>query len=186
GAFAGGAVATPFSLGTGGGTAWPGGAITPPQSTVGALFTLCAPQYSAYSPDLARGVLEDGFNPFGGCGADSPPLVPDEPRGVQNLFLRDNAAGTYQLINLTPAGVPPAGAAFQGASRDLRHVVFDEAAPLTPDAGSGDMLYEWSAGAVRLVGKIPVGPATSCSGSECVAVEGAKLGGTNFSEVALV
>jgi hypothetical protein len=186
GSFSGANVANPFYLATRGGAEWSSQAIIPPQSTVGAVFTLCAPQYSAYSPDLARGVLEDGFNPFGGCGADSPPLVPGEPRGVQNLFLRDNVAGTYQLINVTPAGVTPSGAAFQGASPDLRHVVFDEAAPLTPDATAGDMLYEWSAGAVSLVGAIPVGPATTCSGSECVAAEGAKLGGANFSEVAQV
>jgi Tol biopolymer transport system component len=186
GAFSGSPVANPTYLATRGATDWSAAAMIPPQSTVGAPITLCAPQYAAYSPDLSSGVLEDGYNPLGGCGSDEPPLVPGEPRGVQNLFLRDNATGTYQLINLTPSGVNPADANFEGGSPDLRHIVFSEPAPLTPEATAGDMLYEWAGGGVSLVGLIPEAPATSCSGSACVAAAGARLGGTNFSEVALV
>lgn len=186
GAFSGSPVANPYYLATREAADWSSRAIIPPQSTVGAPVNICIPQYAAYSSDLSRGVLEDGLNVFGGCGADDPPVVPGEPRGVQNLFLRDNASETYQLINLTPSGVAPADANFQAASTDLRHVLFDEPAPLTPDATSGDMLYEWSDGSVTLVGLIPVAPAAGCSGSACTPVDGARVGGTNFSEVALV
>jgi hypothetical protein len=178
GSFAGSPAPNPFYLATSGPTGWSSEGIIPRQSTQHGLITVCAPQYRAYSSDLSRGILEDGFNPFFlGCGSDEPPLVPDEPEGFQNLFLRDNTTGTYQLINVTPPGVTPADAAFQGASPDLRHVVFDEPAPLTPDAASGNMLYEWSAGSVKLIGLVPLAPATSCSGSECAPVEGARIGG---------
>jgi hypothetical protein len=188
GAFSGSEAPNPFYLATRGTTNWGSQGIIPPQSAVHAVITFCLPQYSAYSPDLSRAVLEDGFNLFGACGgaADEPPLVPGEPRGVQNLFLRDNATGTYQLINLTPKGVSPAEANFQGASPDLRNVVFNEPAPLTADATNGEMLYEWSAGSVSLIGLIPAGGTTSCSGSACIAAEGATLGGISFAGVGLV
>jgi hypothetical protein len=150
------------------------------------VITACLPQYAANSPDLARAVLEEGYDLFNSCALDEPPLVPGEPRGVQNLFLRDNATGTYQLINRPPAGVTPADAVFRGGSPDLRHVVFTEPAPLTPDAGGGQMLYEWSAGNLSLVGLIPAPAATSCSGSACTPAAGAELGGSGFASVALV
>jgi hypothetical protein len=177
GAFAGSEAPNPFYLATRGTANWGSEGMIPPQGVNHYVIVGCAPQYSAYSPDLARGVLEEGIQSDTLCAADEPPLVPGEPRGVQNLFLRDNATGTYQLINRAPEGVTPANANFQGGSPDLRHVVFNEPAPLTPDATGGQMLYEWSASSVTLVGLIPAPGATSCSGSACIAAEGAELGG---------
>ena len=37
-----------------------------------------------------------------------------EPVGYQNLLVRDNATGTYRLVNVPPPGVTPADAHFQG------------------------------------------------------------------------
>jgi hypothetical protein len=186
GAFSGSEAPNPFYLATRGTANWGSEGMIPPQSAGHGLAVVCLPQYSAYSPDLARGVLEEGLFSSGFCAEDEPPLVPGEPRGVQNLFLRDNTTGTYQLINRPPAGITPADALFQGGSPDLRHVVFSEPAPLTPDAAGGAMLYEWSAGDLSLVGLIPAPGATSCSGSACIAAEGAELGGEGIEPEALV
>jgi hypothetical protein len=186
GAFSGSEAPNPVYLATRGTANWGSEGMIPTQSMAHLLLTGCVPQYSAFSPDLARGVLEEGFQSSSFCAEDEPPLVPGEPRGVQNLFLRDNATGTYQLINRPPAGGAPADAVFQGGSPDLRHVVFSEPAPLTPDAAGGSMLYEWSAGDLSLVGLIPGPGATSCSGSACIAAEGSGLGGAGFASTALV
>jgi hypothetical protein len=134
--------------------------------------------YAAWSSDLSKGVLADGFGQgtpeesFLGegleCGHDEPRLVSGEPEGFQNLFLHDNRNRTYELVNLTPAGTsapaPKANsneryfpASFLAASSDLTHVVFEEQLPLTPEAGAGDELYEWANGTVRLVSLRPDG-----------------------------
>lgn len=124
----------------------------------------------AFSSDLSSGVMHDGVqsrgeleqipNPLvgGGCAAEIHEIVPGEPLGVQNLLLRDNSDGSYQLINRPPEGVVPNSAHFQGASADLSHVVFSEDAQLTPNAPGGtEDLYDWSSGAARLVTVLPNG-----------------------------
>jgi hypothetical protein len=78
--------------------------------------------------------------------------------GYENLLVRDNATGTYQLVNVTPPGVTPADAHFQAASADLSHVIFTETSPLAAGARYGvENLYEWDEGAVRLVSVLPDG-----------------------------
>jgi hypothetical protein len=90
------------------------------------------------------------------CNADGLQVVPGEPVGYQNLLLRDDATGTYQLVNVTSAGVTPSDAHFKGASGDLSHVVFTEMAPLAPGTRYGvENLYEWDEGVVRLVSVLP-------------------------------
>ena len=82
-----------------------------------------------------------------------------EPVGYENLLVRDNATGAYQLVNAPPPGVTPADAHFEGASADLSHVVFSELAPLTPGAPCTGVenLYEWDEGALRLLTVLPDG-----------------------------
>ena len=130
----------------------------------------------AYSSDMSKGILADGANQSSGCSRDDPRLVSGEPRGVQNLFLRNNASGTYQLISLNPVSGPPADANYDGASTNLSHVVFDESAQLTSDSPSGDDLYDWSAGAVKLVTEVP-SSGTSCTGVACTPTVGVLAGG---------
>jgi hypothetical protein len=98
------------------------------------------------------------------CNVEGLQVVPGEPVGYENLLLRDNATGTYQLVNAPPAGVTPADAHFRGASADLSHVVFSERSALTPEApslevGGPEDLYEWDEGALRLLTVLPGGAA---------------------------
>jgi streptogramin lyase len=105
-----------------------------------------------YSADLSRAILQIGG---GECGGPEPELVSGEPKDVENVFVRDNTDGSYQLVNMPPPGMPPTSAtsaAFAGASADLSHVVFEEQAKLTPDALNGaSNVYEWNRGVVRLL-----------------------------------
>lgn len=133
---------------------------------------------SGWSIDLTKSVLDLPAGPPRGfleereCGQDDPRLVAAEPEHFRNLFVRDSAAGTYALVNVTPSGVawpePEPGptpqywpASLLAASDDLSHVVFEEELALTPDApGSypgNDELYEWTGGEVRLVTVLPNG-----------------------------
>jgi DNA-binding beta-propeller fold protein YncE len=154
-------------LSTRGASGWSTENEIPPQD---GYDTLGCPNFGvelpAYSSDLSSGILIDGIDQTpqeheddrGGCGADSPELVSGEPRGAADLFVRDSETGAYQLVNVTPAGVTPAPAGFDGGSSDLSRVVFDEHAALTADAPTGvDDLYEWSGGVVRLVTILPDG-----------------------------
>jgi hypothetical protein len=121
---------------------------------------------STYSANLAKAILTlDGNqvageesnpgagNEFGGgCEGPQPEVVSGEPKGVENLFVRDSADSAYQLVDVTPPGVTPTNAKFVAASTDLDHVVFEERAKLTPNAlNDVENLYEWSEGVVRLV-----------------------------------
>jgi hypothetical protein len=148
-----------------------------------------APNFTGYSADLSKAVLENGGNGFaeqgihGLEGQDDPPLVNGEPAHNQNLFLRDNLTNSYQLVDETPPAVASGKAYFQGASADYSHIVFRSPAQLTPEAPLGtqyiENLFEWSSGHLSLVSQIPVPPATRCGGAgpACApVVTGAKAG----------
>jgi len=106
----------------------------------------------AFAADVSRTVLRHPFGTAGGCGVELVEVVAGEPRGVENLLLRDNATGSYRLIDVTPPGVTPEQPRFLGASADLGHVVFAERAPLVLGAPAGvEDVYEWSGGTLRLV-----------------------------------
>jgi hypothetical protein len=125
---------------------WSSQNLVPPQSPGD---SLCVPEYLAYSADLSKGILTDGGSE---CGQDSPPLVNGEPQGVANLFVRDNSDGSYRLVDVTPANVTPESSRFEGVSADFNHVFFSSTAQLAVNAPSEENLYEWSGGAVSLVG----------------------------------
>jgi hypothetical protein len=134
--------------------------LIPPQQTE--ISNSCLPYMIDWSPNLERGVLADGFTSSAStCSADEPELVPGEPRGAQNLFLRDTATGSYQLIDQAPLSVASATAFYQGGSRDLGVVAFSEEAKLTAEAPAGLDYYVWAGGNTdRLLTVLPNGEAT--------------------------
>ena len=181
GASAGSPSFGPYYLSARRSSGWSTEDAIPPQTTAGGI--LCTPVIF-YSLDLSKGVLADGWNWGEGyprypddhqssnCSHDEPELVPGEPRGFQNLFLRDNETASYGLIDVTPQGVGPRDAWFQSGSSDFSHIVFTDPAKLTPEAPTvpggisdqgiyayavGEDLYEWVGGVVRLVTVLPGG-----------------------------
>jgi hypothetical protein len=124
----------------------------------------------AYSDQLTKDVIGTGGGSSASvsheledpesCNPEGLRVVSGEPVGYENLLVRDNATGAYQLLNVTPPGVTPADTHFQAASADLSHVIFTETSPLAEGARYGvENLYEWDEGAVRLVSVLPDGTA---------------------------
>ncbi len=114
----------------------------------------------AESRASATGPIPDNPENPESCNPEGRQVVSGEPVGYENLLVRDNATGTYRLVNVTPAGATPADTHFQAASADLSHVIFTETSPLAEGARYGvENLYEWDEGAVRLVSVLPDGTA---------------------------
>jgi hypothetical protein len=150
----------PFYLASRGATGWSTRNLIPSQQTE--VTAVCLPYMVDWSANLERGVLADGFTSSATtCGADEPELVPGEPRGAQNLFLRDSSTGSYQLIDQAPLTGPSSTALYQGGSRDLGLIAFAEEAKLTPEAPAGLDYYVWAGGSTdRLLTILPDGQPT--------------------------
>ena len=128
----------------------------------------CTPSF-AVTRDLGHVLLADGFHEDTEgeeCFGDEPPLVPDEPRGVANIFRTDPAGTSYELVNRPPAQVEGQNAQLQGYNPDASAVIFTERAQLTGDAPEPETqengpkeedLYVWNEGAVRYVAYLPDG-----------------------------
>jgi hypothetical protein len=183
-------------LATRGAEGWSSEDVIPLQSYDGDRCNAPGPlgdEVNAYSAELTDAVVRVGAGQSwgkphltGGCGAQGTEVVQGEPLGVENLLLRDNATGTYRLIDAPPAGVIPNDAHFLSASADLNHVIFSENARLTENAPPGlEDLYEWDGGTLRLVtilpdgtpvaGSLPKDPGTVSSRSSVVSVEGDRV-----------
>ena len=169
-------------LSTRGTDGWSSENVIPPQSVENGLACPLEIGMVAYSSDLSKSVLADGakqpgsfFEEASNCGHDEPRLAAGELPGFQNLFLRDNNSLSFQLVDVTPPDAPAPEpspenqlpqnkdqyypASFLAGSKKLDHVVFEEELPLTANAGSGDELYEWTAGTDYLVTVLPNGTA---------------------------
>ncbi len=184
---------------------WSGENIVPRVSRHG---FLCDPAgYVGYSPNMEQvaitiGLSENSDSSVEDCGHPEPELVPGESQESANLFLRDSATHSFQLINLTPPGVKASGydPHLATVSDDGSHVVFLSRAQLTGDAPNGEALYEteteghctsgfgnvyeWIAGAEHLVTVLPGGaPArgTLAGGhiNRCATVPGQSAGFTH-------
>jgi hypothetical protein len=109
---------------------------------------------AAFSPDLSKAVERDNWPAFGAGNpcwvGESFEVVPGETPNVINLLLRDNTTGAYRLIDVPPPGVKATAAGLVAASADLKLVIFNNGAALTPDAPNGGN-FEWSEGVVRLL-----------------------------------
>jgi hypothetical protein len=152
-------------LSTRGSEGWSTEATLPPQSPENGL--LCPEQdgFAGWSPNLTKGILNDGNGqevtpPVAGartffaqafaCGHAEPALKEAdgaeiiEPRGFQNLFLRDSGTASYQLVNVTPAAAPHPTPeipeqdyfppSFLAGSADLGVVAFEDELPLSEEA----------------------------------------------------
>jgi hypothetical protein len=149
-----------YDLSTRGAAGWSVQDVTP-QIDASTYTSGQCQQYPFFSPDLSKSVLTGGLS--AGCEPNEEELVPGEPRGPLNLYLRDTATGAYQLVNVTPQGVVPNSARFEAASADFSHIIFSEGSRLTPEAPPGGGLYDWTGGVLRFLTILPGG--TPVSGS---------------------
>lgn len=148
---------------------WSTEAVIPPQSPSTGLACPETPGIVGWSRNLTKGVLADGLKQEygesrlsgeesfsterGGCGHAEPALTEadgakiKEPADFQNLFLRNNESGFYQLVNVTPATAPhprPREGSkenqlyfppnFLAGSAELEQVAFEDELPLTEEA----------------------------------------------------
>jgi hypothetical protein len=137
----------PTFLSSRGSAAW---STLNPIPPTGATTTIgCQPYMNAWSADLERGIFATGYDAFGTgvpCPSAEPPLVPDEPRGVQNLFLRDTATGSFQLIDQPGLVAEPANAVYQGGSSDLGLVAFSEGTFAGAAGSERQTFFVWAGG----------------------------------------
>jgi hypothetical protein len=126
-------------------TGWTTHGISPPV-TKHTELTL-RPGYHFFTPELTAGILH-----WGGSV-----LVPGAPEG-ENLYIRQMNAAPYELVTTIAPPNRTSGyeATFEGASADLRHVVFDANDALVAGAqANASNVYEWVAGSLRLVSVLP-------------------------------
>lgn len=152
-------------LSTRGSEGWSTEATVPPQSPENGLLCPNLVGMVGWSSNLTKGILSDGdAQELGGreeafheqafaCGHAEPALKEadgteiKEPKGFQNLFLRDSETAVYQLINVTPATAPHPtpepgttkeqeyfSPEFLAGSAELRHIAFEDELPLTEEA----------------------------------------------------
>lgn len=162
-------------------TGWVGENIIPPVSRHG---FLCDPnQYVGASADFEGILVNMGLSEIGAeerfppedCSYPEPPIAPGESTESANLFLRDTASKSFQLINPTPPGVTAYDPHLADVSADGSTVIFQSRGILTPEAPDGESidhgvnegrceseygdLYIWRAGTVRLLTVLPDGTA---------------------------
>ena len=126
-----------------------------------------------FAPDLSRAIVETPFQS----------LAPGQPVGYGNLYVADTETGSYETVTTVQPeaeykpfkeenqgrGLPEA----EGASSDLSHVVFQQAASLCCEASSGEKqhVYEEAGGVLRQVDVPPPGKALEGNDNVGAAVE---------------
>lgn len=174
-------------------TGWATHGITPVQEPLpiwASVFPYEGGWQGDFSADLNAGV----FRAFSAVptASDPHPAVEDVPNLYLRRNLRDQGAGTYELLTDCPAcaaPLPPVslftsrpgfaqGNAGTSTVTPFQHVVFESASRLTADAVRGS-LYEYDGGDLRLVTRVPA-TASVCDddvrGSECTPVGGGVAG----------
>jgi hypothetical protein len=133
--------------------AWSSEGITPPHDPDFNSGVFTGPLYPLVADDLSKAVVYNA----------DPQITPDSQSGIRNLYLRDNLTGGFKLLSRPFAPLPSAGFAdsfytpnVTDATPDFGHVTFQSTKNLTENAsGSGDKLYEWDHGTLRLAGVLP-------------------------------
>ncbi len=156
------ALLTTQYLSTRGPSGWTTHAISPPSTLAEHVELLFAP-FHLFTPELTAWVFS----------WKQPQLTPDAPAEVNNLY-RGEAGGDYQLIDDgTPSNASAEAyeLAVVGASSDLRRVAFESNEALLPGAPAHSV-YEWSAGALRLVSVLPAPGEVAAEGAHGAGSEG--------------
>lgn len=128
--------------------------------------------YSGFTEDLSKGVIR--WMEDTSAGTFDPNAVP----GL-NMYLHDEAAGSFTLLNgtLSEAG---SEVKFGWGSADFGKVGFETIRRLTPDAPCTNLsacTYEWDHGVVRLASVLPDGtPSTGTIGAGQKAAQGGAEG----------
>ena len=153
---------------------WTTRSLSPPSESVGLYSAVGAyGRYMGFTPRLTVGFLQSLQS-----------LSPGAKGGYFNLYARDLASAQYRLVSATTLAIaddPITQPALAGASDDGEHVIFQSMKNLTADAtGFSQKLYEGVGGELRMVGQIPVAPATRCGagGPACVASTGGAIAGS--------
>jgi hypothetical protein len=124
---------------------------TPKPSTVQVLFG--GTQVGAFAEDLSTALV---------WAYDLPAASDDTPLR-ENLYLEDTTTGALRTISLTQQDpLPPFDflhGDFDGYSADAKHVAFESATRMLPEAASdgSSNLYKWDDGVLSLVGILPDG-----------------------------
>jgi hypothetical protein len=167
GAFAGSASAPLAAqyLATRGASGWSTTSITPKVVTNSYGLVGVGGPYRAFSEELSSGLLLNGNS----GPVNNPPLANGAPKEYQNYYVQE-ALGTHPenedflpillTKEATLGETPPSRfkLELEGATPDLRHIVFASETALTPGASGGGYrnLYEWSAeGGLELVSITP-------------------------------
>ncbi len=134
-------------------------------------------EYQIFSEDLSRAAVQPAdstFTPLSSEASEQTPYLRNDfastGRSCAQSCYRPLVTGAPGYANVPdgtvfgeePDGVCEAifcGPLFEGASRDLSHVVLSSPAQLTsvPAAVGGPGLYEWTAGTLQLVSVLPAG-----------------------------
>ena len=128
---------------------WSSESITPRSS---ATWLPASPAFPAFSEDLEKTVVR---------GPAEPPLAPGASLLTTNLYMRNNASGSYRLLSVgAPAESEFVEFKAQGLSADASHVVFLSPVELTGCGGAPAIqpyLCDWNAatGSLSLVGRLP-------------------------------
>ncbi len=146
------------------------------------VFVNTGEEFVWFSSDLSRAVVLPIFIPA------EPSLAPEVHQEVargQDIYLRDNASGTYQALD-THEPLPPSSLGqkgeptFEGASPDLSHLVFEGPPGLDPKYPAAGGLYEWFDGQPHLVSVLPGGaPTTGLLGGEVLKEVGGVIQGSS-------
>ena len=106
-------------------------------------------EYQFFSSNLSLGLV-----------SSEAPISPEATEKLNALYLRNDVGSGY-LPLVTHSNVPSqakfGALGFEDASLDLSHIVFTSPGALTSHALTGENLYEWAGGQLRLVSMLPEG-----------------------------